>query len=1750
MRRSATWSSLLLCLLFVQSMAPLSGAWSSSGDISVSQDDTDAPLELLAMMNIQPIADTAHGWGELDNDVYAVGLIHRNAAPVPISDWIDSTGQRSVDGWVILQHQWPVPTEWFGELAAAGINCYSFLPPASFHCNVPKMSPTELKTLEVLAVMKLDPTDKIRPALVQAMTTGPRGMYASPDGATLNLMLSGTEMPDIPDLTVFSHDGRFATVATNPAGIKALAENGAIEWLEEKPFFLPFNDIARDIMEIDFISSTASMNAHTGGWNGMDGTGIIVTVADTGIDNGVNNTNMHPDLRDHFAGILAVPMPQSTQGGTNNCASACSYLYDDGAADEDSGHGTHVSGSVLGDGTASTGAIVGAAPEARLLFQAIEIEVNWVSAPTCSGCTNPGFYLVGIPDDLGDLMEMAAENGSLVHTNSWGSNAAGEYTTSSAQADTAATTYANMSILFAAANEGEDSNLDGEVDLDSMGSPATAKNVLTVGASENDRDALPVGSGSPLAPGNWCCGYGSPISSDKSAGQPEGMAAFSSRGPTDDSRLKPDISAPGTWILSTSSRSTSDNGDLEYDADYVYMGGTSMATPLTAGATAALLQHLKTNVGHDDPSSALVKAIFAAGATDMAGQYSSNTNGAGEAAPNNHEGWGRANLTTSVNTSFVDWESVSTSDSRSWSFTVPANTDNLSVMLAWTDPASTPAAGVNLVNELDLQIKKPDGTWINESNNRDNLIGQIVSNPTAGIWEVHVEGANVASGPQAFALALSRNLTLVNLTQDADVDGVIDADDDCVSTFGNSTADRQGCPDSDGDGYSNPDAGAPAHPTGSADAFPNEPTQWENTDGDAYGDDPAGITPDDCITDSGTSTIDRTGCPDDDSDGYSNPDAGWTTAQGADGCTSVVGNSTADRFGCLDSDGDGWSNPDMGAPAHPVGTSDTFPSENTQWRDSDGDGYGDNWANTSWNSSRENASTPVGQWYDNAYQPDDCPDVGGGMIPSSYNDRFGCPDNDGDGWSNPDAEYPAHPIGQADAFPTEPSQWNDTDGDGFGDSSSGDNGDDCPVVPGSSLVVGSIGCADTDSDGVPDNVDEFPDDSTQSADTDGDGFGDDATGTEGDDCPAVSGGSFEGGTYGCLDTDLDGWANIVDDFPNEITQWLDSDGDGYGDNGAGFEGDGCPTEVGDSTLDVLGCPDSDSDGYSDDGDAFDDESGQWLDSDGDGYGDNPSPAVLFDDCPTVYGNSTADRQGCYDSDGDNFSNPTSSWDWLDGADAFPDDALRWIDDDQDQLDDLLDDDCDSVAGTSTHDRKGCPDGDGDGYSDPGSGWSAADGADAFPNMASQWNDSDGDGYGDNQIGLSPDACLNSSGSSTLDRIGCPDSDGDGYSNSDAAFPAHPNGTADAFPSDETQWEDNDSDGFGDNSLGTTPDDCPDITGSSDIGRYGCPDSDGDGVPESDNVSWTLAMGADAFPNESSQWIDLDSDGFGDNPNGSQADACPSSPGDSTGGGNFGCIDSDRDGWADEYDDFPAVISQWVDSDGDGYGDNTSSGAVLVDHWPGDANKNVAEVDVSCTPDSIETTTNSLEEITIYCTVTNQMSDSLVIVLRWQFPGGVTATLSQRAVVLGASGSIEATASVTFTGRANAVGKIDTSIMAFEPGGTAAMDIESFIINVQGLQSGNVTTPTNNTTSSTESGWSEYIPFDPNDPSLTIPFLASVVLCLLFIARRIKVKQRKHFQKLSDGAAFSVEQERMTLKHSSSVLQRAPPALTRNVNFKR
>ena len=116
--------------------------------------------------------------------------------------------------------------------------------------------------------------------------------------------------------------------------------------------------------------------------------------------------------------------------------------------------------------------------------------------------------------------------------------------------------------------------------------------------------------------------------------------------------------------------------------------------------------------------------------------------------------------------------------------------------------------------------------------------------------------------------------------------------------------------------------------------------------------------------------------------------------------------------------------------------------------------------------------------------------------------------------------------------------------------------------------------------------------------------------------------------------------------------------------------------------------------------------------------------------------------------------------------------------------------------------------------------------------------------------------------SSIDRLGCPDSDGDGYSDYDANWPAHPVGSADAFPLIATQWKDTDADGYGDESTGYNPDMCVTTNGNSSQDRHGCPDTDGDGYSDPDPLGnngsvWTVGDGADVWPNEPTQWADSD-----------------------------------------------------------------------------------------------------------------------------------------------------------------------------------------------------------------------------------------------------------------------------------------------------
>ena len=466
-------------------------------------------------------------------------------------------------------------------------------------------------------------------------------------------------------------------------------------------------------------------------------------------------------------------------------------------------------------------------------------------------------------------------------------------------------------------------------------------------------------------------------------------------------------------------------------------------------------------------------------------------------------------------------------------------------------------------------------------------------------------------------------------------------------------------------------------------------------------------------------------------------------------------------------------------------------------------------------------------------------------------------DSDGDG------------VGDGtDVFPNDPSQWYDRDGDGFGDNLSGTNGDDCPDVFGNSTGGGGYyGCPDNDGDGWPDANDHLPNDSTQWEDTDGDGFGNNPNGTNPDGCPMMWGNSWRD-QYGCLDLDGDGQSVLNDRFPSRPTQWGDADGDGMGDNWAdgswnntravhwpgmwvagayspdpspfdwdndGFEDNGiensvspyddCEYDAGDSWKGLIGCPDSDGDGWADLDDAIPNNPDQNEDSDGDGYGDNQNGSEP-DACPTRAGNSSVDRFGCPDNDGDGLSNDNDDCPTVAGlpTNGCPDRDGDGYVDEAEESDEPVDD-CPDDYGTSFEDRFGCLDSDGDGWSDEG---------DPFEDDNTQWEDSDGDGWGDNQEGNDPDNCPARPGNSSLGGLlGCEDWDGDGYSDS-----------VDPFPQDGLIWSDLDGDGYADQPGSNMSDDCPSNYGNSTTFMLGCPDMDGDGIPD----SWDWDIDGDGYSN--------------------------------------------------------------------------------------------------------------------------------------------------------------------------------------------------------------------------------------------------------------------------------------------------------------
>ena len=643
--------------------------------------------------------------------------------------------------WLVL-FDGPIRPEWKTALAAAGATLRSYLPDNALLVELPAARRGAVQALPHVAwAGEYRPAHKLQPLLAGLARQHPDlpvpvtvQTFAPEDAAAVADQLAATGASDLRATSA----KRWGLVrAVLPAGAAAeLAALPEVQWIEHHETPRILNDAARAADRLNVDAARTDL--------GLDGTGQIVAIADTGLDTGDTNT-LHPD----FAGRLLQVFD------TGRLTNWSDTYY----------HGTHVAGSLLGTGAASGGQYRGAAPGAQLVFQSIMTAAQSLN----------------LPDDLNEFYRPPYDLGARIHSDSWGSAVAGEYTADSMTTDEFIWDHPDQFVAYAAGNDGIDDDWDGVVDLRSLDAPASAKNVLAVGASESGR---PAGSGGMTARtygSAWRYDYPFPpiytdLVSTSPGGGPQGLAAFSSRGPAADGRTKPDVVAPGTDVVSVRSRAAGAVGwgVLDENTNYCFMGGTSMATPLAAGCATLVRQYLVDVREMAEPSAALIKAALAGGARSLSpGQYGTGEDREIPAGPrpNPVEGWGQIDV---AGTLFPAEDrlaaliespvALATGASNGFAFLVRSNAP-LTAVLAYSDYPSALSAAANLVNDLDLVLLDPAGipyypNGLAGPDPLNNLESIDVAAAATGLWTLVVSGRNVPQGPQPYALYLRGALDL------------------------------------------------------------------------------------------------------------------------------------------------------------------------------------------------------------------------------------------------------------------------------------------------------------------------------------------------------------------------------------------------------------------------------------------------------------------------------------------------------------------------------------------------------------------------------------------------------------------------------------------------------------------------------------------------------------------------------------------------------------------------------------------------------------------------------------------------------------------------------------------------------------------------------------------------------------------------------------------------------------------------------
>ena len=501
--------------------------------------------------------------------------------------------------------------------------------------------------------------------------------------------------------------------------------------------------------------------------------GFVVDVTDSGIDNATSTPN-HFALR--VGGALANPgrVQYNRLEGTANAGSTLQGC---------DGHG-NLNAHIVAGYVPDPATLPSPATHADASAFRYGLGVCPFVKVGSSVIFDPATYT---SPNLPNLQARAYRDNARISTNSWGANAGGAYTVEAQTFDALvrdaqpassvfpAAGNQEMVVVFSAGNAGPTAN--------TIGSPGVAKNVIAVGAAEG---VQPFG-------GTDGCGVG-----DASADSANDMAIFSSRGPADDGRVKPDIVAPGTHIsggvfqLAASVSGTGaaaacfDGSGVCGGVDsseffpagqqfYSASSGTSHSAPAVAGGAALVRQHFVNN-GLTPPSPAMTKAVLVNSARYM------NGTGANDTLPSNGQGMGMMNLEAYFSQQsgpriLFDQRPgdlfTASGQQHTITGTVADGGQPLRVTLAWTD-APGPTSGSAYVNNLDLEVTVGGNTYRGNvfaggtsttggsADPRNNVESVFLAAGLSGPFSVRVVATNVAGdGVPGVGGALDQDYALV-----------------------------------------------------------------------------------------------------------------------------------------------------------------------------------------------------------------------------------------------------------------------------------------------------------------------------------------------------------------------------------------------------------------------------------------------------------------------------------------------------------------------------------------------------------------------------------------------------------------------------------------------------------------------------------------------------------------------------------------------------------------------------------------------------------------------------------------------------------------------------------------------------------------------------------------------------------------------------------------------------------------------------